>query len=138
MIYHAAGWLEGGLTASFEKLVLDIEIIQNMMEFLTPVPFTDDDLGFDAIASVGSGGHFFGSAHTMDRYETAFYAPLLSDWTNYETWQAAGARDAAERATSIWQQALSEYRPPDMNESRRAALDTYVLDRKAEIGTGEP
>ena len=69
LIYHAAGWLEGGLTASFEKLVLDVEILQNMMEFLKPVPFDEDDLGFDAIKAVPTGGHFFGAEHTMARYD---------------------------------------------------------------------
>ena len=90
LIYHAAGWLEGGLTASYEKLVLDVEILQNMMEFLRPLPFQEDDLGFEAIKSVPAGGHFFGAEHTQARYETAFYSPFLSDWRNYEAWSLAG------------------------------------------------
>ncbi|RUX00272.1 methyltransferase, partial [Mesorhizobium sp. M2A.F.Ca.ET.037.01.1.1] len=76
LIYHAVGWLEGGLTASYEKLVLDVEILQNMMEFLRPLPFQEDDLGFEAIKSVPAGGHFFGAEHTMSRYTTAFYQPM--------------------------------------------------------------
>ena len=83
LIYHAAGWLEGGLTASYEKLVLDVEILQNMMEFLRPLPFQEDDLGFEAIKSVPAGGHFFGAEHTMSRYTTAFYQPMLSNWQNH-------------------------------------------------------
>ncbi|MEM8758723.1 MAG: trimethylamine methyltransferase family protein [Pseudomonadota bacterium] len=138
MIYHAAGWLEGGLTASYEKLVLDVEILQNMMEFLSPVSFSADDLGFDAIEAVDAGGHFFGTAHTMDRYETAFYRPILSDWSNHGAWEAAGAKEAAERATEVWQKALAEYAEPEMPADTRAALDGYVARRKAEIGAGEP
>ncbi len=138
MIYHGAGWLEGGLTASYEKLVLDVEILQNMMEFLSPIPFTEDDLGFEAIKAVDTGGHFFGSAHTMERYETAFYTPMLSDWTNYENWEAAGAKDAAERATALWQQALAEYQEPPMDPGIREALEAYVARRKEEIGSGDP
>lgn len=84
MIYHAAGWLEGGLTASYEKLILDVEILQNMMEFMRPIPFSEDDQGVAAIGAVPTGGHFFGSDHTMARYETAFYRPMLSNWQNYE------------------------------------------------------
>ncbi|HHY50956.1 MAG TPA: trimethylamine methyltransferase family protein, partial [Alphaproteobacteria bacterium] len=136
MIYHAAGWLEGGLTASYEKLVLDVEILQNMMAFLEPMPFGEDDLGFDAIKAVPSGGHFFGSEHTMSRYETAFYRPMLSDWQNYGSWQGAGARDALERATDIWQQALREYEQPDMDPAIREELDAYIARRKEEIGSG--
>ncbi len=138
LIYHAAGWLEGGLTASFEKLVLDVEILQNIMEFLRPIDFSEAELGFDAIASVPTGGHFFGADHTMQRYETAFYRPLLSDWTNYGGWEAAGSKDAAERATAIWQQALAEYDEPVMDPSVREELDAYVAKRKEEIGGDEP
>ena len=138
LIYHAAGWLEGGLTASYEKLVLDVEILQNMMGFLAPMPFDEDDLGFDAIKSVPAGGHFFGSEHTMSRYETAFYQPMLSNWQNHGAWTEAGAKDALERATDIWQQALREYEQPAMDPAIREELDAYIAHRKEEIGSGEP
>lgn len=138
IIYHAAGWLEGGLTASYEKFIMDVEIIQNMMEFLKPMKFDQDELGFDAIRSVPTGGHFFGAEHTMARYETAFYRPMLSDWRNYESWEAAGARDALQRATDLWQQALREYEAPAMDAAVREELDAYIVKRREEIGSGEP
>jgi trimethylamine--corrinoid protein Co-methyltransferase len=138
LIYHAAGWLEGGLTASYEKLVLDVEILQNVIEFLRPVPFAEDDLGFDAIKAVPAGGHFFGSEHTMSRYETAFYQPMLSNWQNYGSWQEAGGHDALERATEIWQQALRDYEEPVLDPAIREELDAYVARRREEIGAGEP
>ena len=138
MIYHAAGWLEGGLTASYEKLILDIEIIQNMTEFLRPVAFTENDLGFEAIKSVESGGHFFGADHTMERYKTAFYRPMLSDWTNFESWEAAGATEAVDRATNLWQKALSDYQEPTLEVAVQEELQAYIAKRKEEIGNGEP
>jgi len=138
LIYHAAGWLEGGLTASFEKLVLDVEILQNMMEILRPLDVAEAELGFDAIAGVPTGGHFFGTDHTMDRYQTAFYNPLLSDWTNHGAWEAAGSRDALDRATDIWQQALRDYQEPTPDPAIREELDDYVARRKHEIGVDEP
>ncbi|SIO33397.1 trimethylamine---corrinoid protein Co-methyltransferase [Rhodovulum sp. ES.010] len=138
LVYHAAGWLEGGLTASFEKLILDVEILQNMIEMLRPLDVSEAALGFDAVAEVGAGGHFFGAAHTMDRYETAFYRPMLSDWTNYGAWEAAGAKDALPRATALWQLALKEYEEPAMDEGIREELEAYVAARKKEIGDGEP
>ncbi|TIP06282.1 MAG: methyltransferase [Mesorhizobium sp.] len=135
LIYHAAGWLEGGLTASYEKLVLDVEILQNMMEFLRPLPFQEDDLGFEAIKSVPAGGHFFGAEHTMSRYTTAFYQPMLSNWQNYGAWQEAGGKDALERATELWQQALHDYEEPVMDPAIREELDAYVARRREEIAT---
>ena len=96
---HAAGWLEGGLTASFEKFILDVEMLQMFAELFQPVPASSDDLGIEAVAEVGPGGHFFSAAHTMQRYRDAFYSPLVSDWRNYGQWFDAGAKTATELAT---------------------------------------
>ncbi|MGK2852231.1 MAG: trimethylamine methyltransferase family protein [Candidatus Limnocylindrales bacterium] len=133
LLYQGAGWLEGGLTASFEKLILDVEILQMMSEVLQPLVVDEATLGFEAIRDVGPGGHFFGSAHTLERYETAFYRPLLSDWRNFETWQADGARTATERANTIWKQLLAEAVPPALDPAIAEALDALVARRKGEI-----
>ena len=138
LVYHAAGWQEGGLTASFEKLVLDVEMLQMMIEFLKPIAVDEQELGFNAIKGVATGGHFFGEPHTMERYEHAFYRPLVSNWQNYENWQLAGAKDATQRATDIWKLALAEYEEPPMDPAIREALDAYVVQRRAAIGSGEP
>ena len=134
MLYHAAGWLEGGLCASYEKLVMDVEMLQHLYAFCEPVDVDAASLGFDAIARVPTGGHFFGDDHTMARYQNAFYAPMLSDWRNHGAWEAAGARDATERATAIWQERLAAFTPPPMAQDRAEALEAYVARRKA----GEP
>ena len=138
LVYHAAGWQEGGLTASFEKLVLDVEMLQMMIEFLKPIVVDEAELGFDAIGGVPTGGHFFGAPHTLARYEHAFYRPLLSDWQNHEAWELAGAKDATQRATGIWKQALAEYEQPALDAGVREALDAYVVRRRIAIGAGEP
>ena len=133
LLYQGAGWLEGGLTASFEKLILDAELLQQMALVLAPPRVDDDALGLDAIAEVGPGGHFFASAHTLERYETAFYRPMLSDWRNFETWSEDGARTATERANGIWKRLLAEYTEPPMDEGTRDALDAFVDRRTREI-----
>jgi trimethylamine--corrinoid protein Co-methyltransferase len=136
LIYHGAGWQEGGLTVSFEKLVQDVEMIQHMIAFLAPVPTESADLALDALGRVKPGGHFFGDAHTLERYASAFYQPMLSDWRNHESWIEAGGADATERATLIWKKALKEYEQPPMDEGIAGALDAYVAKRKEEIGAG--
>jgi trimethylamine--corrinoid protein Co-methyltransferase len=138
LVYHAAGWQEGGLTASYEKLVMDVEMLQMMAEFLKPIVVDDAELGLDAIARVPSGGHFFGDAHTLARYETAFYRPLLANWQNFENWQLAGGQDATARATQVWKRALAEYEQPPMDAAIREELEAYVATRRAAIGDGEP
>ncbi len=138
LIYHAAGWMEGGLQASYEKLILDVEMLQHMMEFLTPVDLSEDELAFDAMERVPTGGHFFGDEHTLARYESAFYSPMLSDWQNHGAWTESGGKNATERATELWQQALGEYEQPAMDDAVTDALDEYVARRKEQIGDGDP
>lgn len=138
LVYHAAGWQEGGLTASFEKFIIDVEMIQHMMEFLRPIEVDEGELALDALGRVPTGGHFFGDPHTLERYSTAFYQPLLSNWQNYEAWQEAGGLDATARATALWKKALEEYEQPAMDEGVLEALEAYVAKRKEEVGAGEP
>jgi trimethylamine--corrinoid protein Co-methyltransferase len=130
---HAGGWLEGGLTCSFEKLILDAELLQMQAAFLQPVIVDDDSLGIEAIAEVGPGGHFFGSAHTLERYENAFYEPILSDWRNFETWQEDGAKTATQRANELWTQLLPEYEKPPIDAAIEEELQAYMARRKQEI-----
>ena len=132
LVNHAAGWLEGGLTASFEKLIIDAEMLQMMAEYLRPIELSDDELALDAIAEVGPGGHHFGTAHTLQRYETAFYEPLISSRENFENWQEAGSRDAAVRAHATWKQMLGDYQQPPLDAAIDEALVDYVARRKQE------
>lgn len=138
MTYHAAGWLEGGLVASFEKIIVDCEMLQHMSYMLHPLKIDMDEIGLDAMAEVGPGGHFFGSGHTMERFKTAFYEPFLSDWQNHENWQMAGAKDATTRATELWQKILREFEPPPTDPAIAEELDAYVRKRKEALGSEEP
>jgi trimethylamine--corrinoid protein Co-methyltransferase len=134
LINHATGWLEGGLVASLEKIVVDAEMLRGWAEVLKPIAFDEDDLAVDAIKGVEPGGHFFGTAHTLARYEHAFHRPLLSDWSNYESWVEAGSRDATQRATGIWKRLLAEYTPPPLDPAVREAVDDYIARRCVELG----
>ena len=108
-ILHAAGWVEGGLSTSYEKFILDVEMLQMFAELFQPVGAEVSDMALEAIAEVNHGGHFFACAHTMERYRTAFYAPLVSDWRNYGTWEADGAKTATERANAIYLKTLERF-----------------------------
>lgn len=136
MVYHAAGWLEGGLIASPEKFVMDCEVLQQFQRYMEPqiLGTTEADLAIDAIAEVGAGGHYFGCQHTQDRYQEAFYSPFLSDWRNYEAWQAAGSLWSAERAHGVYKRILDEFEAPPMDAAIREELVDFVARRKAEGG----
>ncbi len=134
LIVHAAGWMEGGLTASYEKFALDVDLLQMVQEFLKPVIVDENAMALDAMLEVGPGGHFFGAKHTLERYATAFYQPLISDWRNFDQWQAAGSPEAPQKANALWKRALAEYREPTFDPGASEAVDAFVARRKAEGG----
>lgn len=131
---HGTGWLEGGLTCSYEKMMLDIDLLQMVAEFLTPLDFSEDALAVEAIRDVGPGGHFFGSPHTQARYKTAFYSPIISDWRNYETWVQAGSPTAIDRANRVWKERLATYEKPAIDPAVEEELNAFVERRTAEGG----
>ncbi len=134
LLMHGAGWMEGGLHASYEKMVLDAELLGMVEAFLDPVVVDDASLAFEAMEEVGPGGHFFGTQHTQDRFRTAFHRPMISDWRNYETWQEAGSPEAPSKANRIWKDLLEAYQPPPMDPAIREELDAFVERRVAEGG----
>ena len=132
-VLHAAGWLEGGLTTGYEKLVLDADRLGAYEVALRGFATDDDALGMDAYTDVEPGGHFLGSAHTLAHYTTAFYEAQLSDSNSVEQWEEQGSKDAARRAYERWNRLLAEYQPPPLDPARREALDDYVARRKAAL-----
>ncbi len=134
LIVHAAGWMEGGLVGSFEKFALDVDLCQMVAEFLKPLDMSEAALGFEAMREVGPGGHFFGAKHTFERYSTAFYAPLISDWRNFESWRAAGSPDAMQKANGLWKQALAEYVAPPLDPAIAEEIDAFFERRISEGG----
>ncbi len=134
LIMHAAGWVEGGLCTSYEKFVLDVEIVQTLSQILEPVRIDADTLAIEEIEMVGPGGHFFGTERTIATYETAFYRPLISQTQNYGAWMEGGGKTATERATAIWQEALKTYVEPAIDPGIREALAGFVARRREEGG----
>ena len=136
IVYHAAGWLEGGLIACFEKFVMDCEVLQQVQRYMEPVLTAtgEEDVALEAVREVGPNGHFFGASHTRERYESAFYSPYLSDWRNYEAWENDGATWTAERANRVWKDILREFEPPPIDDGIREELEAFVVRRKAEGG----
>ncbi|MPZ95206.1 MAG: trimethylamine methyltransferase [Propionibacteriales bacterium] len=133
-VMHSAGWLEGGLVAGYEKFIVDVELLQMMRVEFTPLEIDEASLAFDAHTEVGHGGHFLGAMHTMERFRTCFYRPMLSSSDNYERWMKNGAADTADRAATIYQQRLDEYEPPSLDDAVRAELEEYVVRRRKELG----
>ncbi|MBT4890625.1 MAG: trimethylamine methyltransferase family protein [Rhodospirillales bacterium] len=137
MMMHGAGWIEGGLCASFEKVIIDAEMLQMMSEFLQPLATDPDSLAVDVIDEVGPGGHFFGTQHTIERYENAFYSPILSDWSNFENWTDKGSKNATQRAHEIYKDLLDNYETPPLDPAIDEELDAFIKMRKEQGGVSE-
>jgi len=133
-VMHAAGWLEGGLVAGYEKFIVDIELVQMLRAEFTPLEIDEDSMAFGAHEEVGHGGHFLGAQHTMERFRTCFYRPLLSSSDNFERWKRNGLLDTNARAGTIYRKALDEYEPPPLDDAIREELEEYVIRRRAELG----
>jgi trimethylamine---corrinoid protein Co-methyltransferase len=133
-VMHAAGWLESALVSCYEKFVMDVEILRELYEVFKPLRVDEEALAYSAHQEVGQGGHFLGAVHTLERFRTCFYRPILSSTENYERWKRNGGNDTAARATEVWRKTLEEYEQPPMDEGLREELKAYVDRRRTELG----
>jgi trimethylamine---corrinoid protein Co-methyltransferase len=133
-VMHSAGWLEGGLVSCYEKFIVDIELLRMLRHEFTPLEIDEESLAFGAHEEVGSGGHFLGAMHTLERFRECFYRPLLSSTENFDRWTRNGGQDAAERAAKIWRDTLEAYEEPPIDDGVKAELKAYVDRRRTELG----
>jgi trimethylamine---corrinoid protein Co-methyltransferase len=133
-VMHSAGWLEGGLVSCYEKFIIDIELLRMLRHEFTPLEIDEASLAFGAHEEVGSGGHFLGAMHTLERFRECFYRPLLSSTENFDRWTRNGGQDAAERASKIWRDTLEAYEEPPIDDAVKAELKEFVDRRRTELG----
>lgn len=131
-ILHSAGFLDGLLSMSYEKFMLDADLCGALHSYLDGIKVDDNELALDAFKEVGPGNHFFGCAHTMANYETAFWDSDLADNEPFEKWELAGSTDAATRANGLWKKRLAEFEAPAMDAGIRQGLEEFVAAKKAE------
>ena len=132
-ILHSVGWLEGGLTASYEKFVMDAEMLAMFAHFLRGFEINDETLALDMIDLVGPGGHHFETPHTQAHYSSAFFESALADRLGYESWLAGGGQDAAQRANAVWKELLASYEKPDLDPGIEQGLREFVERRSREL-----
>ena len=131
-VLHAAGWVEGGLALSYEKLLLDADQLGMMAVYADGVDMTSNGQAMEAFRTNPHGVHFLGNGHTLENFESAFYRSTLADSNSYEQWSEEGGLSAAQRANTAWKQMLSDYQAPPLDEAADHAMCAYVERRKAE------
>ncbi|WP_435140329.1 trimethylamine methyltransferase family protein [Pseudopelagicola sp. nBUS_19] len=132
-IMHMAGYLDGLLSMSYEKMMMDLDVCGALHAYLQGVEVNEDTLGFDALAEGGPGEHMFGSQHTLRHYETAYWDCELDDNTPWETWDENGRIDMATRANKKWKAQLAHYKPPAMDAATDAALKAFIQQKRNEM-----
>ena len=132
-VLHAAGWLEGGLSLGYEKLILDADQLGAMAVHGRGVDLSDNGQAMEAFAANAHGDHFLGNPHTLANFETAFWRSELADNNSFEQWEEEGSLTAAQRANARWKQMLADYQPPPIDDAVDAELRDYTARRKAEM-----
>lgn len=132
-ILHSAGFLDGLLSMSYEKFMMDADFCGALHTYLGNVVVDDNTLALDAFREVGPGNHFFGCEHTMRNYETAFFDAASADNTPFETWEENGSVDAATRANRAWKETLAAYEAPPLDAGLKEQLTEFVAKRKASM-----
>ncbi len=132
-VLHAAGWLEGGLSSSYEKLIMDMDQLGMMHVLARGIDLSENGQAMDALREVGPGSHFLGCAHTQANFETAFYRSTVADNNSVEQWEAEGRKDAAMRANAAWKKMLAEYEPPPIDPGVDEALQAFIAKKKESI-----
>jgi trimethylamine--corrinoid protein Co-methyltransferase len=132
-IFQSMGWLDGGLTLSYEKFVMDAEMAAMFYHFFQGFEINEDTLALDMIDLIGPAGHHFDTPHTQAHYATAFFETALADRQGYDTWQFQGSRDAYQRANAVWKDILSSYEPPGIDSGIAQGLREFAERREREL-----
>ena len=133
-ILHAAGWLENGLVAGYEKFVIDCELLGMYHVWSKGIDLSEEAFAFDAMQEVPAGGHFLGTGHTMRHFRTAFYRTDIFDYNSAEQWAIDGALDTRQRANKKWKKLLADYQPPALDAAVEAELLEFIKQRKRQHG----
>jgi trimethylamine--corrinoid protein Co-methyltransferase len=136
-VLHAAGWLENGLTAGYEKFLLDCELLGAYHKLEEGIDFSPDSLAMESLKEVPPGGHHLGTQHTIERFDSAFYRSKLFDYTDIDTWVEGGSQTAEAAAShKVWE-LLDDYKAPELDQDLDQALMSYIQERKEQITSSE-
>ena len=124
-LVHDVGYLESGMTNSFEQIVICDELINYVKRFMQGLVVNEETLALDVIDQVGPHGDFLGTEHTARHYKEDWY-PRLLDRNDFDTWKAAGGKTLRQRARERVEEILSSHRPEPLPKDVQAKIDAIV------------
>ncbi len=132
-IWHVAGWLEAGLACGYSKFVTDTEQLEGWYKYAQGLPLDDLEQAMAAVREVGPGGHYLGTQHTLEHFESAFFMPKLMDFNSFEQWSAEGGKDYDERGRDKARAMLAAYEEPRLDEAVDESLRDFIARREREL-----
>jgi trimethylamine--corrinoid protein Co-methyltransferase len=124
-LVHDVGYMESGLTCSFEMIVLTDEMISLMQNMMKGIEINQDTLLLDEVHQVGPGGHFLDTPTTLDRFRDFWY-PSLLDRSRRQTWQANGATTLGQRLTQRVKDILAEHQPSKLHPDKQRKIQEII------------
>ncbi|MDE0718851.1 MAG: trimethylamine methyltransferase family protein, partial [Rhodospirillaceae bacterium] len=135
-VLHAAGWLEGGLASSYEKLIMDADQLAMHQVMAGGYDLSENGQALSAVREVGPGSHYLGCQHTQDNFETAFWRSAVADNNSFEQWQSDGSKDIVMRANERWKAMLASYEAPPLDPAIDEALNAFIAKKKESLPDG--
>lgn len=121
------------MTCGYSKFATDCEQLVGWYKYAGGVSFDDFKDAMAAIREVGPAGHFLGTQHTLDHFESAFFMPSLMDFNSYEQWSAEGGKDHDTRGLEKARALLQDYEEPKLDDGVAEALQAFITRREAEL-----
>lgn len=121
-IHDAAGLFDGDLSISYEKLVMDNELLGMCERVLRGIEVTEETLAVDLIEKVGPGGNYITQAHTVLNMMDEFYDPSLADRTLYEEWISSGRLTMKDRARQKLDELMASHNPCYIGETEEKEI----------------
>ncbi len=121
-IHDAFGLLEFCTTLSYEKMVIDNEIVGMVLRAVRGIEVSPETVAAGIIAEVGPGGNFLSHRHTAAHVRREFFFPRVADRQMRRDWEASGSSDTAERAREMASKIMREHRPLGFDEDLEALL----------------
>lgn len=135
-LIHDVGYLESGLSGSYDMLVMSNEIIGMVKRILRGVPVDAEHLAVDVIDRIGPGGHYLTDDHTLAHFRTEFWMPELLDRTNWETWEVGGSKTLRQRVHEKVLYLIENYQPEPIPADVESRL-RIIVARADELHEGE-
>ncbi|HHT63030.1 MAG TPA: trimethylamine methyltransferase family protein [Clostridia bacterium] len=125
-VLHAAGILESYMSMSYEKFIIDDEMLGMVLRIKKGIEVNEEALPLDVVHKVGPAGHYLDQEHTFNTFKTEFWRTGISDRATFDNWRALGELEINEVAHNKCQEILSAYQAPSLDPTIEKQLTAFI------------